>query len=135
MAQSQKLYQILEKAHIETKIAVEIQDWIIDTLEESREKAMIQIGDTKLLPIQLEMRTRFDAIDSKFDAIDSKFDAINSKFNAIDSKFDAINSRFDSLEKRIDATNFSIRLLGVPIIGATIGGLSMLFLNIYERLM
>ncbi|MDF3822319.1 hypothetical protein P3G55_20615 [Leptospira sp. 96542] len=121
MAQSQKLYQILEKAHIETKIAVEIQDWIIDTLEESREKTMIQIGDTKLLPIQLEMRTRFDAIDSKF--------------NAIDSKFEAMNSRFDSLEKRIDATNFSIRLLGVPIIGATIGGLSMVFLNIYERLM
>jgi hypothetical protein len=41
-------------------------------------------------------------------------------------------NRFDSLEKRIDATNFSIRLLGVPIVGATIGGLGIVFLKIYE---
>lgn len=120
MAQTQKLYQILEKAQIETKIAVEIQDWIVDTMEERREISMVQFAETKLLPMHLEMRARFDANDSKF--------------VAIDAKFDAMNSRFDSLEKRIDATNFSIRLLGVPIAGATIGGLGIVFLKIYEIL-
>jgi hypothetical protein len=114
MAHTQKLYQILEKANIETKIAVEIQDWIVDTLEEQRERSMVQFVDTKLLPMHLEMRSRFEAMDTKFEAV---------------------NSRFDSLEKRIDATNFSIRILGVPIVGATIGGLGIIFLQIYERLM
>lgn len=33
MSQPQKLYQILEKAEIQTKIAIEIQDWIVDTIE------------------------------------------------------------------------------------------------------
>ncbi|MCZ8157089.1 MAG: hypothetical protein O9264_13250 [Leptospira sp.] len=125
MGQTQKLYQILEKAHIETKIAVEIQDWIVDTMEAQREKTMVQFVDTKLLPMHLEMRNRFEAIDTKFEAMETKFIA----------KFDAIDSRFDSIEKRLDATNFSIRILGVPIVGATVGGLGVLVLEIYERLM
>ncbi len=136
MAQTQKLYQILEKAHIETKIAVEIQDWIVDTMEAQREKTMVQFVDTKLLPMHLEMRTRFEAIDTKFETMEAKFEG---KFEAMETKFiakfDAIDSRFDSIEKRLDATNFSIRILGVPIVGATVGGLGVLVLEIYERLM
>jgi hypothetical protein len=117
MGNPQKLYQILEKAEIETKIAIEIQDWIVDTIEEKRDMSMSQFEDTKLLPMHLEMRKEFQYLRSE-----------------IDVRFLRVDEKFSSLEKRLDATNFSIRLLGVPIVGATIGGLGVVFLQIYERL-
>ncbi len=121
MANPQKLYQILEKAEIETKIAIEIQDWILDTIDENRVKSMTQFEETKLLPMHLEMRKEFASIRSEMDL----------RFVTLQKEMDA---RFTSLEKRLDATNFSIRLLGVPIVGATIGGLGVVFLQIYERI-
>lgn len=121
MSQPQKLYQILEKAEIQTKIAIEIQDWIVDTIEEKRDKSMTHFEDTKLLPMHLEMRTGFATLQKEMDL----------RFLTLQKEIDA---RFTSLEKRQDATNFSIRLLGVPIVGATIGGLGVVFLQIYERL-
>ncbi len=121
MSHPQKLYQILEKAEIQTKIAIEIQDWIIDTIEEKRDKSMTHFEDTKLLPMHLEMRTGFATLQKEMDL----------RFLTLQKEIDA---RFTSLEKRQDATNFSIRLLGVPIVGATIGGLGVVFLQIYERL-
>jgi len=51
MGDRPKLYQILEKANIETKIGVEIQDWILDHLEESRDSQMAHWETTKFLPI------------------------------------------------------------------------------------
>jgi hypothetical protein len=163
MPQSQKLYQILEKAQIETKIAVEIQDWIIDTMEEKRKDSMGQFEDTKLLPMHNEMRSRFGEVDHRFEQVNRRFGEVDRRFEEVDRRFDDLeakmdlrfnlvdekfemmeskidtlrmemNSRFNSLEKRLDATNFSIRVLGVPIVGATIGGLGVVFLTIYERL-
>lgn len=190
MANSQKLYQILEKASIETKIAVEIQDWIVDTIDERRDLAMNHFLETKLLPMHEEMRRGFDSLNQRFEKfqidIDRRFEGIHSemdlrfesiqtgidlklesfqsgidlrlesyqsgidlkfetfqtlvetKFHEIDKRFirleEKVDLRFDSLEKRMDATNFSIRILGVPIVGATIGGLGIIFLQIYERL-
>ncbi|MCZ8156920.1 MAG: hypothetical protein O9264_12405 [Leptospira sp.] len=135
MANPQKLYQILEKAEIETKIAIEIQDWILDTIDENRVKSMTQFEETKLLPMHLEMRKEFASIrsemDLRFARVDDKFGEVDRGFLNLESKMDA---RFTSLEKRLDATNFSIRLLGVPIVGATIGGLGVVFLQIYERI-
>jgi hypothetical protein len=121
MSHPQKLYQILEKAAIETKIAIEIQDWIVETIDEKRDKSMSQFEDTKLLPMHLEIRKEFAAMRSEMDL----------RFASLQKEMDA---RFTSLEKRLDATNFSIRLLGVPIVGATIGGLGVVFLQIYERI-
>lgn len=135
MANPQKLYQILEKAEIETKIAIEIQDWILDTIDENRVKSMTQFEETKPLPMHLEMRKEFASIrsemDLRFARVDDKFGEVDRGFLNLESKMDA---RFTSLEKRLDATNFSIRLLGVPIVGATIGGLGVVFLQIYERI-
>jgi hypothetical protein len=72
--------------------------------------------------MQTTMDTRFESMQTTMDA----------RFESMQTTMDA---RFTSLEKRLDAMNFSIRLLGVPIVGATIGGLGVLFLQIYERLM
>jgi hypothetical protein len=124
MSHPQKLYQILEKADIETKIAIEIQDWIIDTMHEKHEKSMNQFEDTKLLPMHKEMRMEFASLRMEMDM----------KFERVDLLRSEMNAKFTSLEKRLDTTNFSIRLLGVPIVGATIGGLGVVFLQIYERL-
>jgi hypothetical protein len=138
MPQTQKLYQILEKAEIQTKIAVEIQDWILDTIDEKRIQSMIQIDESKISPVQQEIRALSVRMDEQFKFVDERFQLMDEKFNLIDQKFDSLrfemNARFTSLEKRLDATNFSIRLLGVPIVGATIGGLGIIFLQIYERL-
>lgn len=161
MPNHQKLYQILEKAHIDTKIAVEIQDWIVDTIEEKRDLGMTHFQESKLLPMHQEMRTGFDFVhqdmNQRFDFIreemnrrfesmqttmDARFESFQTTMDArfesvqstMDARFKSIDARFDSLEKRLDATNFSIRLLGVPIVGATIGGLGIIFLQIYERL-
>ncbi|MCZ8154678.1 MAG: hypothetical protein O9264_01055 [Leptospira sp.] len=132
MSHPQKLYQILEKAEIQTKIAIEIQDWIVDTIEEKRDKSMTHFEDTKLLPMHLEMRTGFATMRSEMEMrFDSSQKEMDLRFLTLQKEIDA---RFTSLEKRQDATNFSIRLLGVPIVGATIGGLGVVFLQIYERL-
>ncbi|MCZ8156700.1 MAG: hypothetical protein O9264_11305 [Leptospira sp.] len=183
MSKSIKLYQILEKANIETKIAVEIQDWILDTLDEKGEQAVIQVQENKILPMHQEMRQGFTSMRSEMDAsfssmrsemdasfssmrsemdtnfrsirseMDMRFTAMHSemdmrfssmqsemnmRFELVDRRFEMLqsemNARFTSLEKRIDATNFSIRVLGVPIVGATIGGLGVIFLQIYQAL-
>ncbi len=168
MANPQKLYQILEKAEIETKIAIEIQDWIIDTIAEKRDQSMNQFEATKLLPIHLEMRngfesmrsemasrfetmhtelntrfetmhtdmiTRFERMDFRYESFQKEMDVrFESLQKEMDVRFLRVDEKFTSLEKRLDATNFSIRLLGVPIVGATIGGLGVVFLQIYERL-
>lgn len=149
-----KLYQILEKAHIATKIAVEIQDWIVDTIEEKRDQGLTSMQETKILPMYQEVRTGFDSIryemnqrseslrsemNQRFESMQTTMDArfesmqttMNARFESMQSTMDA---RFESIEKRLDAINFTIRILGVPIVGATIGGLGVIFLQIYERL-
>lgn len=45
MPREVKLYQILEKAEIGTKIAVEIQDWIIETIDEKRLETVVQFEE------------------------------------------------------------------------------------------
>lgn len=146
MAKSVKLYQILEKASIDTKIGVEIQDWIMDTIEEKRELAMNQFHEAKLLPIHQEMRLGFETVQGNIDSLRNNFESLrmemdhrfasmhsemNTRFGSMQTE---MNARFDSLEKRLDSTNFSIRLLGVPIVGATVGGLGIIFLQIYQKL-
>ncbi|MCW7463491.1 hypothetical protein [Leptospira limi] len=121
MRTDQKLYQILEKAHIDTKIAVEIQDWIVDTIEEKRDQGFTNMQETKILPMYQEVRTGFDSIRYE----------LNLRFESMQSTMDA---RFESIDKRLDSINFTIRILGIPIVGATIGGLGVIFLQIYERL-
>lgn len=146
LANPQKLYQILEKAEIETKIAIEIQDWIVDIIEEKRDQSMNQFADTKLLPMHLEMRNGFETIRSemiaRFERMDVRFESLQKDMDVrfvtlqkeMDVRFLRVDEKFTSLEKRLDSTNFSIRLFGVPIVGATIGGLGVVFLQIYERL-
>ncbi len=188
MTSDLKLHQILEKLNVETKIGVEIQDWIEDTFEKKQSISMFQFQETKHLPMQkdlkgemhslrsesdykfekliFEMRSgfeniqkqmqadrevmeakfrgvdskfeglnsKFEAIDVKFEAIDSKFESIDLKFDAINSKFDAVDSKFVSLEKRLDSTNFYLQLIAVPIVGATLSGVGVTFLYIWERL-
>ncbi len=142
MPQTLKLYEILEKAEIETKIALEIQDWIVETIEEKKKSSMIQFEETKLLPQLQDINSKFGRIEERHEDLNTKmnlrFDLIDEKFTMLDFKFDSfrseINARFLSLEKRFDTTNFLIRLLGVPIVGTTIGALSFLFLQIYEKL-
>ncbi|TGL67485.1 hypothetical protein [Leptospira jelokensis] len=187
MRTQQKLYQILEKAQIDTKIAVEIQDWIVDTIEEKRDQGITNMQDTKILPMHQEVRTGFDSIryemnqrseflrnemnqrfesfqsnmdarfesmqstmDARFESMQSTMDArfesmqltMDARFESMQSTMDArfesmqstMDARFESIEKRLDAINFTIRILGIPIVGATIGGLGVVFLQIYERL-
>ncbi|MDF3818893.1 hypothetical protein P3G55_03220 [Leptospira sp. 96542] len=176
MSTKPKLYQILEKAHIDAKIGVEIQDWIVDTISEKRDQGMNFFQETKILPIQQDLKMGFDSMrvemdqkfesmqsimDQKFESMqsimDQKFESMQSIMNqrfesmqavmdqrfesmqaVMDQRFESMqavmDARFLSLEKRLDATNFSIRILGVPIVGATIGGLGVVFLQIYERL-
>ncbi len=192
-----KLYQLLEKAKIDTKIAIEIQDWIEDTFEKKQAISMFQFQETKQLPMQkdlkndldslrsesdykfekliIEMRAGFKAVqdeiksqteimngkfealetklEAKFDAIDHRFEALETKFEAkfgamdskFEAKFDAVDhwfesmdskseAKFESLEKRLDSTNFYLRLIAVPIIGATLSGVSVTFLYFWERI-
>jgi hypothetical protein len=138
-----KLYQILEKAHIATKIAVEIQDWIVDTIEEKRDQGLMSMQETKILPMHQEVRTGFDSIRYEMNQrSESLRSEMNQRFESMqmtmDARFESMQStmdaRFESIEKRLDAINFTIRILGVPIVGATIGGLGVIFLQIYERL-
>ncbi|TGL06452.1 hypothetical protein EHQ43_08540 [Leptospira bouyouniensis] len=160
-----KLYQILEKAHIDTKIAVAIQDWIVDTIEAKRDQGLTNMQETKILPMHQEVRTGFDSIryemnqrseslrnemnlrfesfqtnmDARFESMQSTIDArFESMQSTMDARFESMQStmdaRFESIEKRLDAINFTIRILGIPIVGATIGGLGVIFLQIYERL-
>ncbi|TGM57414.1 hypothetical protein EHQ91_00720 [Leptospira biflexa] len=138
-----KLYQILEKAHIATKIAVEIQDWIVDTIEEKRDQGLTSMQETKILPMYQEVRTGFDSIRYEMNQrSESLRSEMNQRFESMQTTMDArfesmqstMDARFESIEKRLDAINFTIRILGVPIVGATIGGLGVIFLQIYERL-
>lgn len=136
MRQTEKLYKILEKAEIDTKIGVEIQDWILDTIDERRDLAMNQFRETALTPLNTEMRLGFNAMNQRFETLQSdmekRFSYVDQRFENLEEKIDA---RFQSLEKRLDTTNFTIRILGVPIVGSTIGGLGIIFLQIYERLL
>jgi len=157
MAPDLKLYQILEKLNVETKIGVEIQEWIEDTFEKKQAISMFQYQETKQLPMQkdikndmdslraesdyrfekliFEMRVGFKALQDEIRSLteitNAKFEAVESKFEA---KFDAVDSKFVSLEKRLDATNFYLRLIAVPIVGATLSGVGVTFLYILERL-
>lgn len=153
MRTDQKLYQILEKAHIDTKIAVEIQDWIVDTIEEKRDQGITNMQETKILPMHQEVRTGFDSMryemnqrseslrnemNLRFESFQSSMDArFESMQSTMDARFESMQStmdaRFESIEKRLDSINFTIRILGIPIVGATIGGLGVIFLQIYER--
>lgn len=127
-----KLYQILEKAHIDTKIAVAIQDWIVDTIEAKRDQGLTNMQETKILPMHQEVRTGFDSIRYEMNQrSESLRNEMNLRFESFQTNMDA---RFESIEKRLDAINFTIRILGIPIVGATIGGLGVIFLQIYERL-
>lgn len=131
MRSDQKLYQILEKAHIDTKIAVEIQDWIVDTIEEKRDQGITNMQETKILPMHQEVRTGFDSMRYEMNQrSESLRNEMNLRFESFQSSMDA---RFESIEKRLDSINFTIRILGIPIVGATIGGLGVIFLQIYER--
>jgi len=51
---------------------------------------------------EIEVGSRFDAVDSRFDAVDSRFDAVDSRFDAVDSRFDRLDQRIDWLEERLD---------------------------------
>lgn len=161
MHQESKLYEILEKVNVEMKIGLEIQNWMEDTLEKRQKISMFQFQETKLLPMHKDLKQEIQAVrsDLKFE-IDSvrtdlkheidtlrtevkheinKFRTevkheISSLRTEMHFRFESIDARFTSLEKRLDATNFSICLLGVPIVGATIGGLGVVFLQIWERL-
>lgn len=164
MPKEQKLYQILEKANIETKIAVEIQDWILDTLDESKERSMFQFQEYKLLPLRNEMHSGFDSLRSemnmkfervdeefvslrsemrmKFERVDEEFVSLRSeldlRFNLIDQKFALVEEKFDTLRSemntKFDSLIGSNRLLAIPIVGATIGGLGVVLLKILEQL-
>ncbi|TGL20116.1 hypothetical protein EHQ46_12050 [Leptospira yanagawae] len=138
-----KLYQILEKAHIDTKIAVAIQDWIVDTIEAKRDQGLTNMQETKILPMHQEVRTGFDSIRYEMNQrSESLRNEMNLRFESFQTNMDArfesmqstMDARFESIEKRLDAINFTIRILGIPIVGATIGGLGVIFLQIYERL-
>ncbi len=146
MASDLKLHQILEKMNVETKIAVEIQDWIEDTFEKKQAISMFQFQETKHLPMQKEIKSEMDSLRSEFDY---KFEKLifemradrqvsEARFNALesrmDAKFDAVDSKFVSLEKRLDSTNFYLRLIAVPIVGATLSGVGVTLLYILERL-
>lgn len=142
MRTDQKLYQILEKAHIDTKIAVEIQDWIVDTIEEKRDQGITNMQETKILPMHQEVRTGFDSMRYEMNQrSESLRNEMNLRFESFQSSMDArfesmqstMDARFESIEKRLDSINFTIRILGIPIVGATIGGLGVIFLQIYER--
>jgi hypothetical protein len=89
MIEKQKLYQLLEKAQMETKIAVEIQDWIIDSIQESRDKTMIHLEESKLLPMHREMQNRFAEIDRRFVDLEAKMDL---RFSHVDEKIDLVES-------------------------------------------
>ncbi len=88
--------------------------------------------------MQSDMEKGFGYVNQRFEIIYKRFEMIEEHFDMIDNRFenleDKLDNRFNSLEKRLDATNFTIRILGVPIVGATIGGLGIIFLQIYERL-
>jgi len=94
--------------------------------------------DHRFESMESKFEARFDAMDKRFEAMDTKFegkfDSIDSRFQSIDHRFQSIDSRFESLEKRLDSTNFYLRLIGVPIIGATLSGVGVTFLYIWERL-
>jgi hypothetical protein len=144
MPQNVKLYQILEKAHIETKIAVEIQDWIVDTMEEKRIDSMVQFEETKLLPMHLELRTKLDGLDlelrTRMDHLETK---LNSRIDGLELKMRTgfaslekeMRAGFQAMDKKYEAVVSFNRILAVPIVGSTVGGLGFLFLQIYERVM
>jgi len=44
----------LKKVQIETKIAVEFQDWIVDTIEHKKETSIPHFEETTLLPMHEE---------------------------------------------------------------------------------
>ncbi len=124
----QKLYQLLENAQIETKIAVEIQDWIIESIQESRDKTMIHLEENKLLPMHQEMQNRFADIDKSFVNLESKMDL---RFSLIDEKIDLLRAEMNS---KFDAVLNSNRLLAIPIVGATIGGLGVVVLEVLKSI-
>ncbi len=88
MPQTQKLYKILEKAAIDTKIGVEIQDWILETIEERRDLAMNQFQETKLLPLHTEMRLGFESMNQRFETMQSD----------MEKGFGYVNQRFETMQ-------------------------------------
>lgn len=139
----QKLYQVLEKPILIRKSRLKFKDWIVDTIEEKRDQGITNMQDTKILPMHQEVRTGFDTMRTEMNQrSESLRNEMNLRFESfqlsMDARFESMQStmdaRFESIEKRLDSINFIIRILGIPIIGATIGGLGVIFLQIYERL-
>lgn len=52
--------------------------------------------------LEINMNTRFKAVDARFDSMDSRFKAIDTQFDGINSKFDGINSQFEGINHRFD---------------------------------
>ncbi len=206
-----KLYQILEKASIDTKIAVEIQDWIEDSLERNRSTAMFQIEESKFLPLQndlkkdiqtlrsemkfeiksvasdvmvlrmemqqnvkslesdiqtlraemqqnvkslesdlqslrAEMQQNVKSLESDIQALRAEMQqnvkSLESDIQSIRIEMKALRTemelRFQSLQTQMNqgfqSLNFTIRLLGVPIIGATLSALGLIFIKIWETI-
>ncbi len=188
-----KLYQILEKASIDTKIAVEIQDWIEDSLERNRSTAMFQIEESKFLPLQndlkkdiqtlrsemkfeiksvasdvmvlrMEMQQNVKSLESDIQALRAEMQqnvkslesdiqalraemqqnlmSLESDIQSIRIEMKALRTemelRFQSLQTQMNqgfqSLNFTIRLLGVPIIGATLSALGLIFIKIWETI-
>lgn len=161
-----KLYQLLEKAKIDTKIAIEIQDWILDTMEDRRSKLMFNIEQSKLLPMNQDLkkevreaeirlrheiqtiRTELLALIREFRAelkaemqelrteVKAEMHELRTEHKIFRNDLEALrlemNLRFEMLNKRLDSTDRMIRILGVPIIGSTIGALGIILLKIFE---
>lgn len=81
--------------------------------------------ETKILPLHQEVRTGFDTMRTEMNQrSESLRNEMNLRFESLQLSIDA---RFESIEKRLDSINFTIRILGIPIVGATIGGLGVIF--------
>ena len=55
----------------------------------------------KLVSIELEMNSRFDAVDSKFDAIEVRLDGIDMRLGVIDERLGVVEVRLDGIDERL----------------------------------
>ena len=52
--------------------------------------------------MDVEIKNRFDNLESRFDKLEGRFDNLESRFDKLESRFDKLESRFDNLESRFD---------------------------------
>lgn len=50
------------------------------------------------------------------------------------TKFDAVNERFKAMDQKLDSLICTVRILGVVIVGATLGEFGIFFLQIYKTI-